>query len=116
MKINAQEILAMRQAAGIARGDYLIDVILNDLLDALVTAEAGLAGGSAKQIGKCAARVVRQAARLQLDDLAVCAIAVGELAERDTDPSFPAVVQRMVRCGEASVSAVWQILALQVRT
>lgn len=115
VKINAQAILAVRQVVGPARGDHVIDVILNDLLEALIAAEVALSRGDLLAISKSAARVAKQAKSLALDDLTARARAVCDICGQVDEPSRPAVVQRMVRCGENSVAAVWRVLAQQAR-
>jgi hypothetical protein len=113
--INAPAILAVRQAVGTTRGDYVIDLILNDLLEGLIASEAALSQGDIKGLAKSAAQVAKEAKRLSLDNLCARATAACDVCQRPIEPSRPAVVQRMVRCGENSVAAVWRVLAVQAR-
>jgi hypothetical protein len=115
VKVNADALLSMRQSVGGARGDYVIDLMMNDLLEGLIAAEEALQDKDFNALSKNAARVSKQAGRLMLADLVRTADAVCAVVSDPEDKALPAVVGRMIRTGEATIGAVWQVLAIQAR-
>jgi hypothetical protein len=113
VQINVEALLAVRQSVGGARGDYVIDLMMNDLLEGLIATEEALVNGDPDTLIRSAGRVVRQSERLGLGQLEHAAAAVLAVAA-DGGP-LPAVVARMIRTGEATISAVWRILSVQAR-
>ena len=116
VRIDTGSIRAIRSAIGASRADYIFDMILHDLLESLVAAEEALAADRRSDVSKAASRIATQADRLSLGDLKARAEAVQQLAVHADEPSLPAVVHRMIRTGEASVSSVWSALTPQARS
>jgi hypothetical protein len=115
VKVNGEALLAMRQSVGGARGDYVIDLMMNDLLEGLIAAEEALQEKDFGSLAKNTARVARQAGRLGLGELVNAAEAVANVVGDPTDKALAAVVGRLIRTGEATIGAVWQVLAIQAR-
>ena len=115
VRVDTHAIRAIRAAIGPSRADYVFDLILHDLLESLVAAEEALSAARHADLGRAANRIATQAERLALGDLRAHADAVGELVGLPDEPSLPAVVHRMIRTGEASVSTVWSVLTPQAR-
>ena len=113
VQINVEALLAVRQSVGGARGDYVIDLMMNDLLEGLIAAEEAMTTGEPEMVLRNAARVARQAERLGLTQLEHAAKAV-QAVVADGGP-VPAVVARLIRTGEATIGAVWRVLSVQAR-
>ena len=107
--LDRAPIEEMCRALGVERAEAMVGGAMEELAVWLSRAERFLRLGNRDELGRLVRRAGPVAERLGMPMLARMAADVGRLCQTGDDAALAAVTLRMVRIGEASLVAIWDL-------
>ncbi len=107
--VDAGHLGEIARDRGRPRADYIAHNAIEEIAERLNAAEAAWVAGEFTRLGKLSRSLVGVSDQMGMETLSRVAAMVAENAQSRDDLALAALVARMVRVGEGSLSAIWDI-------
>ncbi len=107
--MDAVHLTELARDKGALRAEYIANTALEEIAERLTMAEAAWASGEFARLRKIARLLVGMSEQMGMETLAKIAAMVAEATTGLDDVALAALVARLVRVGEGSLSAIWDI-------
>jgi hypothetical protein len=114
VSLNRGPIEGMCRTLGAERAEALVGGAMEELAVWVSRSEKLCRAGNRDELGRLARLTSTVGLKLGMDDLARVSDAVAELAPHSDEATLAAVTARMVRVGEGSLVAIWELQGLSV--
>ena len=112
--VDAEHLATLSRERGRPRAEYIAHTAMEEIAERLTAAEAAWAAGEFARLGKIARSLVGMSRQLGMETLSKVAAMVAENAGSRDAAALAALVARMIRVGEGSLSAIWEVGHLRV--
>jgi len=112
--MDASHLTELARDKGALRAEYIANTALEEIAERLTMAEAAWAAGEFLRLQKLARLLVGMSEQMGMETLTKIAAMVAEAASGLDDVALAALVARLIRVGEGSLSAIWDIGTLRL--
>ncbi|MDD9921866.1 MAG: hypothetical protein OXQ92_06250 [Boseongicola sp.] len=107
--VDPAPLKEMVRARGLPRTEFITSTAMEEIAERLSTAEAAWEAGEFARLSKICRSIIGLSEEIGLESLAqVAGCIAGDVGRNDTN-ALAALVARLVRVGEASLSALWDL-------
>lgn len=104
--VDPTRLFRLARERGVPRAEFILGVALEEIAERLSAADAAWRAGEVTRLAKIARSLVGLSGELGLQTLSGVSAQVAEVAETGDGVTLAAVVTRLVRVGDHSLSAV----------
>ena len=107
--MDAAHLTELARDKGALRAEYIANTALEEIAERLTMAEAAWVVGEFSRLQKIARSLVGMSEQMGMETLARIAAMAADAATGHDDVALAALVARLMRVGEGSLSAIWDI-------
>ncbi len=109
VQLDADQLGLLYGQLGEDKADTIVCRALEELANRLSTIERAYYQGDRPALGKAARGLIGVADQVGMLGMAAIASNVGALAQGQDDPALAAALARLVRLGDRSLAAIWEV-------
>lgn len=110
--VDTGHLVALARDRGVSRAEFIAHTALEEIAERLTAAEAAWLAGEFARLGKIARSVVGMSEQLGMQTLGYVATLVAEAAGGHDHAALAALIARLIRVGEGSLSAFGDLALL----